>query len=76
MGVRRIGAASDSGNIEFATENKLHRINLLGALATTADFIQVPEQVGGIFVHPCGAGPLNSRTQLKISTSTPGMTRL
>jgi len=55
MGVRRIGAASDSGNIEFATENKLHRINLLGALATTADFIQVPEQVGGIFVNPYGS---------------------
>src|SRR2546428_2223894 len=29
----------------------------LAARHTHADFVQVAEQIGGIFVHPAGAGP-------------------
>ena len=31
---------------------------LLPLSATSTDFIEMPEQVGGIFVNPCGAGAL------------------
>src|SRR2546425_12287769 len=30
----------------------------LAARRTHADFVQVAEQIGGIFVHPVGAGPV------------------
>ena len=34
------------------------RPRLALARGPDADFVQVPEQVGGILVHPVGAGPL------------------